>query len=110
MKKQEAKFQPSPIGDAKIAGDMVSDRLPDGSGAYSVPLRLPIEGADVLVVDRPTGPTTTRSDGARIVGDIVSGMPKVEQNRTVLCEGPVEAGPDSTASLPHRTTEGEYII
>jgi len=105
----EAKFQPSRRAEgAKLVGDMGG--MPDVNDNTVVPSRLPTEADEVLVVPAPSRPTTTRPDGTRLVGDMVSGMPQVEQNRSVPLEGPVEVTGPTTSSLPHRVTEEEIQI
>ena len=102
----EAKFQPIPRADsAQQVGDLAS--MPDPADNSVVPSRLPTERDDVLVIPAPSRSTTTRPDGTRLVGDMVSGMPQVEQNRSIPCEGPVEVHGPTTDSLPHRVTETE---
>ena len=65
-----------------VIGDMRS--MPDPKDNHETPDRpAPVP----LVVPAPTGPTTTRPDGTRIVGDM-GGMPKVTENRGVPTRGP----------------------
>ncbi len=70
--------------------------MPDVADNTATPCRT---AAAPLVVPASSGPTTTRSDGARIVGDM-GGMPKVTENRSVAAPGPIEKVADSASQLP----------
>ena len=82
-------FQPTPRSDdALIAGDVTS-----GQQAGAVPLRTPLE--------RPS----TLGNGnapARIVADMVSGMPNVADNPAPPALGIIEKVADTRTQLPRR--------